>query len=487
MTDDDVRSIFRNISDIARLSSRFVERLETVANRRINEGGSDEDNVGNLFLDIIPHLEPLYKTYLSTHPAARSRLRQFSKSPANQNYTSVIQSHLLPGTPHLASFLEKPKQRIPEYCRLLHSIIDTSSVSHRDLMALAQARDQMNRLAGELRNARIFFPFPLSLKIPSIPTRTHGPASTEAGNLAQLENRLRQYVIFLDILAWHVKDLEVATRLSVESLQEWSITFSAVLGLGPSQSAPYLPAYVAFTSLLSSLLVLCTTVESDLQISLIPLNKLKAMTERPKQLLDEMHTLETRILSSPFAKILHYLDFSKDRRHHIDLRSKLLVELPLLLNAMDRAIGLVIRIAIQGILKFLERVRDKWMSFFNSMVEGDERYGGTQESWSTAWEDGRQMLMAWEEATYRGSRPNGTFALDGLRRVCRQRRQGCHPRMVRCTVTDRPAGLWHQDFKSVVHFPPARDRPLGCTNHEEEQDCMTEWPGLRTEKQNYRP
>ncbi|KAF8119556.1 Dbl homology domain-containing protein, partial [Boletus edulis] len=392
MTDDDVRSIFRNISDIASLSSRFVERLETVANRRmtqINEGGSDEGNVGNVFLDIIPDLERLYKTYLSTHPAARSRLRQFSKSPANRNYTSVIQSHLLPGTPQLASFLEKPKQRIPEYCRLLHSIIDTSSVSHRDLIALAQARDQMNRLAGELRNARNLFPFALSLKIPSIPTRTHGPASTEVDDLAQLENRLRQYLIFLDNLARYVKDLEGAIRLSVELLQQWSITFGAVLGFGPSQSASYLPAYAALIPLLSSLLELCKTMESDLQISFIPLlNKLKAMTERPQQLLDEMHTLEPHTPSSPFAKFKYH--FFNKRRRYTDLRSKLLAELPLLLNAMDRAIGLAIRIAIQGILKFVERVRDKWMSFFNSMVEGDEHYGGTEEilrAWSTAWED----------------------------------------------------------------------------------------------------
>ncbi|KAF8432265.1 Dbl homology domain-containing protein [Boletus edulis BED1] len=400
MTDDDVRSIFRNISDIASLSSRFVERLETVVNRPINEGGSDEDNVGNLFLDIIPDLRLLYKPYLSTHSVALSHLQRFSQSPANRNYTAVIQSHLPPGTdtPDLASFLEKPKQRIPEYCRLLHSIIVTSSVSHRDLTALAHARSQMDRVARKLRNDRKFILFPL--KIPTISIRTDGPVSTEADDLAQLENRLRQYPIFLDDLARHVKDLEVATRLSVESLQQWVITFSAVLGPEPSQSAPYPPANAAFTPLLSSLLDLCKTMESDLQMSIIPFNKLKAMTERPKQLLDEMHTLESHTPSTPFAKFLFLYYFFNRRRRYTDLRSKLLAELPLLLIAMDRAIGLAIRIAIQGILKFVERIRDKWMGFFNSMVsEDDEHYDGTEivRAWSVAWEDGRQKLMTWEE------------------------------------------------------------------------------------------
>lgn len=53
MTSEDVRIVFRNISDIESLSSWFVKRLETVVDRASNDSGVDEDKVGELFLEIV--------------------------------------------------------------------------------------------------------------------------------------------------------------------------------------------------------------------------------------------------------------------------------------------------------------------------------------------------------------------------------------------------------------------------------------------------
>jgi len=53
MTSEDVDIVFRNISDIMSLSSRFVERLEKVVDCASDDSGIDEDKVGELFLEIV--------------------------------------------------------------------------------------------------------------------------------------------------------------------------------------------------------------------------------------------------------------------------------------------------------------------------------------------------------------------------------------------------------------------------------------------------
>lgn len=52
MTRDDVRIIFGNINDLALFSDQFVERLEEALGG-VLEGGSGEDSVGALFLELV--------------------------------------------------------------------------------------------------------------------------------------------------------------------------------------------------------------------------------------------------------------------------------------------------------------------------------------------------------------------------------------------------------------------------------------------------
>ena len=225
---------------------------------------------------------------------------------------------------------------------------------------------------------------------------TNGPGNTEANKLAQLESRLEDYLIFLDKLAGRVKDWEIATRRSVESLQQWGITFGIVLA--PPSSGPHPPAYQAFTSLLYSLPGLCRTLEDDLQTTFHPLlRKLKVMAEHPKQLLNEMHALKLR--RSPLARIWRP-GTSGDHRRYLALRSTLLSQLPVLLDAMERAIELAVRMMTQSRVTFFRAVREKWIHLFNSLTEEGEHYGGTEETlraWQVRWEEGQKMLLIWEK------------------------------------------------------------------------------------------
>ena len=52
MTRDDVRIIFGNIGDLAMFSDHFVDRLEDALGGSL-DGGSGEDRVGALFLEIV--------------------------------------------------------------------------------------------------------------------------------------------------------------------------------------------------------------------------------------------------------------------------------------------------------------------------------------------------------------------------------------------------------------------------------------------------
>ena len=335
--------------------------------------------------------------YLKTHFAALAHLhRLFS---AHLSYSSDIQNLFPSGTliPSLPSLLCEPKNRILDYCLLLGSIIDTTPNSHNDFGALVKARDRMKKVAGDLNESKVVLRVP-HIKIPTIPKLKNGPANTEDNNLVQLEKRLHDYPIFLDTLAERVEDWGIAMRCSVESLQLWGDTFGAVLGLPSSPSAPYPPAYEAFISLLTSLLALCTTLERDIRTTLNPLlHELKAMTEHPKLRLKEMHALESS-RSPPALTKLWRSDTIKNHQRYRYLRSKLLSELPILFDAMDRVIGLAVRITIQ---RFLAAVKEKWINLFNSLREEGERYGGTEETlraWRVRWEIGRRMLLIWEES-----------------------------------------------------------------------------------------
>ena len=347
----------------------------------------------------IPVLEPLYKTYSRTHSAALTHLQRLSLSPVFWSYPSDVRSFLSSDTriPDLPFFLMKPEQRVPEYCRLLDSIIDTTPISHRDFAALVEARDQMDKVARDLDDVRESVRGILPKTIPTF-NGTNGPGNTEANKLAQLESRLDDYVIFSDRFAECVKDWEIATRRSVESLQQWGITFGAVLALAPPSSAPYHPAYQVFISLLYSLRGLCRTLEDDLQTTFQPLlRKLKAMTKHPKRLLNEMHSLE--LPPSPLARFWRP-DTSKNHHRYLAIRSTLLSQLPVFLDAMDRAIELAVRIMTQRQVTFLDAVRSKWIHLFNSLKEEGEHYGGTEETlraWQVRWAVGRQMLLIWGE------------------------------------------------------------------------------------------
>lgn len=231
---------------------------------------------------------------------------------------------------------------------------------------------------------------------------------SKANELPRLGAQLDAYPTFLDELAECIKTWGIETCRSVESLQRWAITFAgAVFGSAPSPSpsSPYPFGYNAFTSSLSSLSILCVTLQDDIQMILKHLHELKERTKNPKQLFNEMHALRPFRISSessPRSRRRDNTSTLKSRERYLLLQSQLSSELPRLLDTMDRVIGLVIGMVTEG---FLKVVKEKWINLFNSMMEEGERYDGIEETskaWQAAWEVGMQEYSIWNKISLLG-------------------------------------------------------------------------------------
>ena len=57
MSPEDVRIIFNNVADLAKFSDDFTDKLEGALGS-VLEGGTGEDHVGELFLEIVCELHP---------------------------------------------------------------------------------------------------------------------------------------------------------------------------------------------------------------------------------------------------------------------------------------------------------------------------------------------------------------------------------------------------------------------------------------------
>lgn len=369
MSREDVRHIFGNIEDLAVFADRFVGLLEKAIGGAIDSGNSD-DSVGALFLEIIPSLEPPYKTYITRHPTALAHLNSLPSSPALSAYLSQTRT-LASSLTHawdLPSLLIKPVQRLLKYSLLLGAIIEATPDNHGDRAALIEAKQKMEDVARSVNEERRRWEvvrevlgdtsFPntnrkskkgsngVNVGIPMTgtvhlgrmktlrPSKTREVAETgidnaEAVEVARLESELQRYASFFDRLARDAREWRDGMQVTLFALRQWGITFGAVLGLTPSPSAlnpdlmPDSPsgqaidtsdpevrseAYDAFTGLLSSLPPLCDTFDERLRESFIPvLCELKAMLEPPKKLLSAMHAL------TPLHNALLHAPFSPSK------------------------------------------------------------------------------------------------------------------------------------------------------------------------------
>ncbi|KAH7921646.1 hypothetical protein BV22DRAFT_1018978 [Leucogyrophana mollusca] len=413
MSRDDTRIIFGNIADLAIFANQFVERLE-VALGSVLEGGVGEDHVGKLFLELIPALEPPYKTYITRHPTALAHLQALPSSPALTTYlerTRTLASSLTHAW-DLPSLLIKPVQRLLKYSLLLGAIIDETADTHPDKENLRAARTQMEEVARGVNEGRRRWEVVkevLNAKTGDAPKKKGvgvGVAASvnlsrmkslrgvkvkenneEAEQVAALEAELKRYPAFLKQIAKDAVDWRTSAHAVILRLKDWAIAFGKVIGLSEEQKSE---AFDAFMGVVADLVNLSHDLEVGIkEIFLADLASLKESMKAPFKLIEAMNTLE------PLHYGLANLNFSKNRpppalleasQSYLALRGQLCAELPQYLSLLNTGTGAAVVMFADMQAQFWAEVRDRWFDLWDALRVEGERNAGSEETLRVWWE-----------------------------------------------------------------------------------------------------
>ncbi|EPQ55477.1 hypothetical protein GLOTRDRAFT_138986 [Gloeophyllum trabeum ATCC 11539] len=441
MTRDDVKTIFGNIVELAEFSDAFCERLE-VALGEVLEGGEGEDRVGKLFLDIIPLLEPPYKTYITRHPSSLSHytaLTTPSPTPALQAYLKTIQT-LTSSLTHawdIPSLLIKPVQRLLKYPLLLQSIYEETPEGHGDKENLKKAKEKMEEVArgvnegrrrwevvrevlnagkkeglGEAngkrekkRSGSVPIGVAASVKLGRMKSLTrkvsygkgsiqtaasvnaNDTAHEEAEAVAAYESDLQALDEFIEDFAKAAKQWATSTKEYHTQLLSWSLSFGRVIGvIGENGEGGRSEAFDAFLGVPRKHIVpLCEQLEHAIETKLFAdLARLKETMKAPKRLLEAMHTLEPL-----HHTLLHHTFGSSGSRpppalleasqSYIALRGQLAAELPTYLELMEKGTRGCVGIFVAWQERFWEDVKNSWAELWDALKEeGEELNEGAQ-------------------------------------------------------------------------------------------------------------
>ncbi|EGO00583.1 hypothetical protein SERLA73DRAFT_30457, partial [Serpula lacrymans var. lacrymans S7.3] len=424
MTRDDTKIVFSNVAELAMFSDTFVERLEDALGS-VLEGGLGYDCVGELFLEIIPALEPPYKTYITRHPTALAHLNALPSSPALTSYlerTRTLASSLTHAW-DLPSLLIKPVQRLLKYPLLLAAIIAETPDAHPDKENLRLARTRMEDVARSVNEGRRRWEIVkevLSAKVGEVPKKKGvGVGVTasvnlsrmkslrgvklkenneEAEHVAAMEAELKRYSTFVKQFAKEVVDWRATVHVLIMRLREWAVSFGKVIGLSETQKSEAFDAFMTVVS--DELLALSNTLETDIKNRLLlDLASLKDSMQAPFRLIDAMNTLE------PLHYGLANLNFSKNRpppalleasQSYLALRGQLRTELPDYLTLLDKGMAMCVLELSRLQSRFWADVRDRWGDLWDALRVEGERNAGADETlrvWWERWADAERRIL----------------------------------------------------------------------------------------------
>ncbi|KAK4057697.1 hypothetical protein OIO90_001345 [Microbotryomycetes sp. JL221] len=132
----DVHIIFANLEQITDLAQAFAGVLEGAKG---TDEVTDDDRIGEVFVEMIPRLQDVYSIYCARHHRAILRLQELE--PELRAYLQECE-HLCHGRtalPNLSALLIKPVQRCLKYPLLLDQILALTPDDHPDRDALRRA------------------------------------------------------------------------------------------------------------------------------------------------------------------------------------------------------------------------------------------------------------------------------------------------------------------------------------------------------------
>ncbi|KAG5642208.1 hypothetical protein DXG03_003399 [Asterophora parasitica] len=424
MTQEDTRTIFSNIAELAMFSDQFCDGLEEALGAHV-EGGEGEDHVGALFLEIVPEMEKPYKYYINRHPGALAHLQALPQTPALAAYlkqTQTVASSLSHAW-DLASLLIKPVQRLLKYPLLLAAIIDETPDTHTDKENLRLARTRMEEVARNVNEGRrraevvkevltakkkpVNVGVAASVNLTKMKSLRHGKAGAaerdangEAAQVAAMQEELKRIDVFAQQFARNVVDWARMMTNVVLALRTWAASFGKVIGLSPEQGSEAFDAFMGVVE--AQLIPLCHQLEADVNERLLrEIAHLLTTMNQPLKLLASMNEQE------PFHFHLLTMNVSQKNRpppallaastNYLALRGQLASELPTYLKLLHRGLaGFVLRLAqIQA--TFWADTRDRWADLWEMLRVEGEMNAGSEETvavWHARWVDVVDVMAA---------------------------------------------------------------------------------------------
>ncbi|TFK90241.1 hypothetical protein K466DRAFT_597089 [Polyporus arcularius HHB13444] len=426
MTREDTKIIFNNVSDLAEFADRFTEMLEQALGN-VLEGGTGDDYVGKLFLQMIPSMEPLYHTYITKHPTAIEHLHKLPQTPALTAY--LAQTRTLASTlSHawdLPSLLIKPVQRLMKYPLLLHTIISETPKAHPDLANLEAAKKALEDVAGGANEGRrrrevvreVLTGMPAtatiqkgevkakkkglnvgvttsvslgrmkSLRSAAAKAKEGPEANAEAEAVKEMGEKLRQYEAFLQDFATESGNWADAVRGLMLALEDWAQSFGRVIWMG-EEDAPS-EAFDAFLELINEqLLPICDETKDAITDRLhLLIQSLIDSTTAPMRLLEAMDTLEPLHygLLNIVQKTRQPPQLLEASQSYVALRSQLHLELPKYLDLFESGISACL-LRFGGIQQRLfSNVRDRWSELWDALKVDEEANAGAPETLRVWW------------------------------------------------------------------------------------------------------
>ncbi|KAH7912737.1 hypothetical protein BJ138DRAFT_1100071 [Hygrophoropsis aurantiaca] len=423
MSREDTRIIFGNIAELAIFSHQFVERLEKALGS-VLDGGEGPDHVGELFLEIIPALEPPYKAYITRHPTALAHLQALPSSPALTAYlerTRTLASSLTHAW-DLPSLLIKPVQRLLKYSLLLGAIIDETAESHPDKVNLRTARTQMEEVARgvnedrrrwevvkEILNAKasdaskkkgvgVGVSATVNLgRMKSIRGPKVKDDNEEAAQVAAMEAELKRYPAFLKQIAKDTVDWRNSAHSVILRLRDWANAFGKVIGLSEEAKSE---AFDAFIAVVADLIGISHDLDIGIKETLLTdIASLKESTKSPFKLLSAMHEYEHLhhgLANANFGKSRPPQQLLDASQSYLALRGQLNAELPQYLALLDSGTGAIVVMLADIQARFWEDVRNRWFDLWDALRVEGERNAGSDETlrvWWERWGDAERALQ----------------------------------------------------------------------------------------------
>ncbi|KAM9329912.1 rho guanine nucleotide exchange factor 38 [Gastrophryne carolinensis] len=154
----DVDALFSNIESVCQISSKLVSLLEEAT----TDVESEQQVIGELFLEIKCPLEDVYKIYCYHHDDAHTLLESYEKEKelkeymrqCTQSLKKIYQEQGKPNLLDMGSLMIKPIQRVMKYPLLLCELLNSTPQCHPDFRTLQDAFVAIKEVNGNINELK---------------------------------------------------------------------------------------------------------------------------------------------------------------------------------------------------------------------------------------------------------------------------------------------------------------------------------------------